>query len=294
MNRILNGPVNAPSVNNIVPFYKFRAEAGDEPSSAELLIFDVIGEWNFFGEAISAKQFAADLAALPTSVNRLDIHINSPGGSVPDAMAIYSRLADHRSNKNVYIDGLAASAATLIAMVGHKIFIRANAQMMIHLPMGIGIGNANEMRSLAAALDSNTESMLNLYARSKQPREELRAMMTAETWFDADTAVEKGFADEKRGVVKAAAIVGDKRVMINGAIFDLSHFRNVPAFTGQQQTQTERQNMSEQNQNPTPPTPPAAPPAAPQQPTPPCTAADAATTADAASAACSCDRRVVR
>jgi ATP-dependent protease ClpP protease subunit len=214
-------------------FYRFRAEAGDEPSSAELMIFSTIGEWDDMGD-VSAKAFAKDLAKLPTSVKRLDIHINSPGGSVFEAQGIYSRLADHRSTKHVYVDGLAASAASIVAMVGHKIFIRANANMMIHMPSGLAMGNADDMRHMATALDSITESMINVYAkRTGLERDELRDLLAAETWFSPQDAVEKGFADEVRGVVKAAAMVdGDpKHTVINGRCFDLSRFQNLPAFT---------------------------------------------------------------
>jgi ATP-dependent protease ClpP protease subunit len=217
------------------PFYVFRAEAGDEPTTAELLIFAAIGDWEDFGE-VSAKGFARDLAALPSSVKRLDIHINSPGGSVFEAQAIYSRLADHRSEKIVYVDGLAASAASIVAMVGHKIYIRANANMMIHLPSGVVIGNADDMRQMVTALDSITESMINVYAkRTGLERDELQSLLAAETWFSPQAAVEKGFADEVRGVVKAAAIVGEKRVIINGVEHDLSRFHNVPAFNASTQ-----------------------------------------------------------
>lgn len=216
---------------NNEPFYRFRAEAGDDPVNAELLIFAAIGDWEELGE-VSAKAFAKDLAALPSSVKQLDIHINSPGGSVFEAQAIYSRLADHRSKKIVYVDGLAASAASIVAMVGHKIYIRANANMMIHLPSGFAMGNADDMRTVASALDSVTESMINVYAkRTGLDREEVRSLMAAETWFSPQQAVEKGFADEMRGVVKAAAIVpvGEKRVRINGVEHDLSRFHNIPA-----------------------------------------------------------------
>jgi ATP-dependent protease ClpP protease subunit len=240
-------------MNTITPFYRFRAEAGDEPTGAELLIFDVIGDWEFLGE-ISAKAFAADLSALPKSVKRLDIHINSPGGSVSEASAIYSRLADHPSTKNVYVDGLAASAATIVAMVGHKIFMRSHALMMVHLPMTIAAGNSDDLRSIAAALDTNTEAMLNLYTkRTGGEREDIRSLMKAETWMSAQDAVDKGFADEVRGVVKAAAIVGNKKAIFNGVTFDLSRFHNVPAFTA----------TTEQQERHTPPmdTPPAAAPA---------------------------------
>jgi ATP-dependent protease ClpP protease subunit len=232
-------------------FYTFRAEAVEDPPSAELLIFDVIGDWEDLGE-VSAKAFARDLAKLPTSVKRLDIHINSPGGSVSEANGIYSRLADHRSDKHVYIDGLAASAASIIAMVGHKIYIRANANMMIHMPSGLVIGNADEMRKFATALDSITESMINVYAkRTKLPRDEIRDLLAAETWFSPQEAIDKGFADELRGVVKAAAIIGDKRAIFNGAEFDLSRFHNVPAFAGQStQTKTMKKKTTVTNAAP--------------------------------------------
>jgi ATP-dependent Clp protease, protease subunit len=272
------------------PFYRFRAEAGDEPTSAELLIFAPIGDWEDFGE-VSAKQFATDLSKLPSSVKRLDIHINSPGGSVFEAQAIYSRLADHRSDKVVYVDGLAASAASIVAMVGQKIYIRANANMMIHLPSGFAMGNADDMRTLASALDSITESMINVYAkRTGLDRDELRDLLAAETWFSPQDAVEKGFADEVRGVVKAAAIVAEKRVIINGIEHDLSRFHNVPAFTAP--TSTKEQLMKPKAQapaappeatpdpapEPTPaptPTPSAPAPASPGSPTPTSTPAPA-------------------
>jgi ATP-dependent protease ClpP protease subunit len=223
------------------PFYKFKMEDGEDPSSAELLIFSQIGDWEEMGD-VSARGFAKELAKLPSSVKRIDLHINSPGGSVFEASAIYSRLADHRSTKHVYVDGLAASAASVIAMVGHKIYIRANAMMMIHLPSGITMGNADDMRHMATALDAVTDTMINIYAkRTGGEREAIRDLMANETWFTPQDAVEQGFADEMRGVVKAAAIVGEKKVVINGCQFDLSRFNNVPAFTAVASTPTQTQ-----------------------------------------------------
>jgi ATP-dependent protease ClpP protease subunit len=256
-------------MNEIQPYYRFRAEAGDEPASAELLIFDVIGNWEDIGE-VGAKAFARDLSALPKSVKRLDIHINSPGGSVSEAQAIYSRLADHPSNKIVYVDGIAASAASIVAMVGHKIYIRSNANMMIHSPMAIAIGNADDMRTVISALESIEESMLNVYAkRSGMERDEIRSLMAAETWFSPQQAVDKGFADEVRGVVKAAAMVGNNKAVFNGTEFDLSRFHNVPAFTGQ----LERATMPKATKPKADQTPPAedelTPPTAPETETPP-------------------------
>lgn len=224
-------------------FYKFQMAADDDggKNAAELLIFAPIGE-DFFSESISAQAFAEDLGKLPDTVKRLDIHINSPGGSVFDAQAIHSRLADHKSTKNVYIDGLAASAATLIAMVGHKIFMRANATMMIHMPSGIVMGNAKDMRHTASALDTVTESMINIYEkRTGKSRDDIRSMLDAETWFTPDDAVEHGFADEVRGVVKAAASLGNKRYSFNGHVFDLSNYQHIPAFNA---TSSKHTNMN--------------------------------------------------
>ena len=211
-------------------WYSFRME-GDEPTSAELLIFAAIGDWEELGE-VSAKGFAKSLGDLPKSVKRLDLHINSPGGSLFEASAIYSRLADHKSEKHVYIDGLAASAASVVAMVGHKIYIRSNANIMVHLPSGIVLGNADDMRKMAGALDTVTESMINIYAkRTGQERDAIRTFLSEETWMTAEQAVEYGFADEVRGVVKAAASVGDNKISFNGVTFDVSRFRNVPTFS---------------------------------------------------------------
>jgi ATP-dependent protease ClpP protease subunit len=261
---------------------------GEDPASAELLIFSQIGDWEEMGD-VSARGFAKELAKLPTSVKRIDLHINSPGGSVFEASAIYSRLADHRSVKHVYVDGLAASAASVIAMVGHKIYIRANAMMMIHLPSGITMGNADDMRHMATALDAVTDTMLNIYAkRTGGERDAIRELMANETWFTPQDAVEQGFADEMRGVVKAAAMVGEKKVVINGCQFDLSRFNNVPAFTAVAPTPTQRRvtmkpkvkataateedppadpngegNGHEETETPTPATPPTPPAPAP-------------------------------
>ena len=244
------------------PFYKFniRAEA-DEPANAELLIYSVIGDWEDMGEQ-SAKGFATELSKLPSSVKRLDIHINSPGGSMAEANAIYSRLADHKSQKIVYIDGLAASAASIVAMVGYKIYIRANANMMIHLPSALALGNADDMRIVAAALDSVTESMINVYARrTKLERDEIRDLLAAETWFSPQQAVDKGFADELRGVIKTAAIAGTKHVIVNGIEHDLSRFHNTPpALSATTSTNTMPKPTKPTAEQPTAPAAAATPP----------------------------------
>jgi len=235
-------------MKEFTPFYKFIAEADDDdPQAAELSIYDVIGNWDEMGE-ISARAFSKDLAALPKSVKRLNIHINSPGGSVYDAQGIYSRLADHRSQKIVYVDGLAASAASIIAMVGHKVYMRANANMMIHLPSGLTAGDKHEHEKTKRALQSIEDAMINTYIKKTGlARDEIEQMLTDETWLNAEQAVDKGFADEVRGVIKTSAIANTKKAIFNGVTFDLSRFHNVPAFNN---ATTEEQTMPTETTEP--------------------------------------------
>jgi ATP-dependent protease ClpP protease subunit len=225
--------------NNEYDFFRFEWQpplealgqaVDDLPVVAELSLYAPIGAAEDIGETAAAA-FAKDLAKLPSSIKRLDIHINSPGGSVSEAQAIYSRLADHRSEKIVYVDGLAASAASLIAMVGHKRYIRSNATMMIHAPSAATIGNAEVHRHSAGVLDRIGDSMLAIYTkRTGLDRDRLKSMMNEETWMTAEEAVELGFADEVRGVIKAAACAGPGSVIFNGLTHDVSAYRNVPAF----------------------------------------------------------------
>lgn len=217
----------------IEKFWRIVAQdKGDEPTAFDLMLFSTLGDpWS--DETIWAKTFAEELGALPKSVKRLNLHINSPGGSVAEAQAIYSVLADHPSEKIVYIDGIAASAATIPACVGHKVYIRKNANMMIHLPMAFAAGNANIMRDAISMLESVTEGIISVYEKKTgSPREKLHALMEAETWMTADQAVELGFADETRGVIKAAASLGDGRIIFNGRAYDLAPFeyKQTPAF----------------------------------------------------------------
>ncbi|HKD38205.1 MAG TPA: head maturation protease, ClpP-related, partial [Pirellulales bacterium] len=218
-------------------YYRIVAQdKGDEPTAYDLMLFAALGE-PLSEASIWAKSFAEELAKLPKSTRRLNIHINSPGGSVAEAQAIYSTLADHPSEKIVYVDGLAASAATIPMCVGHKVFIRKNANMMIHLPTAFAIGNADAMRDAISMLESVTEGIVSVYEKKTgKPRDELRALMQAETWMTADEAVAHGFCDETRGVIKAAASLGNGRVIFDGREFDLVPFKykKTPIFSEQE------------------------------------------------------------
>jgi ATP-dependent protease ClpP protease subunit len=169
-------------------WYAIRNEAD---SSAEIFIYEEIGYWG-----ITSDDFVRDLSALKAKT--INLRINSPGGSVWDAIAIYNALVQHTATINVTIDALAASAASVIAMAGDKITMMRGSQMMIHDASGIGIGNEAELKEYASWLGRQSDNIASIYeARSSAlTAEEWRGKMLAETWMFADEAVECGLADE--------------------------------------------------------------------------------------------------
>lgn len=178
---------------------------------AEISIYDEIGAYG-----VSAKAFLADLGKLPDKAP-LTLRLNSPGGSVFDAVAIYNALQRHAGTVTVSIDGIAASAASYIAMAGDEIIMPENAFLMIHDPSGLVMGTAADMRAMAEALDKIGASLIKSYAaKSGKAEDEIAALMAAETWFDASEAIDMGLADTLAAPVKMAAR------------FDVSGFRNTP------------------------------------------------------------------
>jgi ATP-dependent Clp protease, protease subunit len=188
-------------------WYEIRARA----SGTEVLIYDEIGAYG-----VSAKGFLAELGALPDDA-AIDLRLNSPGGSVFDAVAIFNALQRHAGTITVWIDGIAASAASYIAMAGDEIVMPENAFLMIHDPSGLVMGTAADMREMAETMDKIAGSMIRGYAgRSGRSEEEIAALMTAETWFDAQEALAAGLATRMAEPVRIAAS------------FDIGRFRNAP------------------------------------------------------------------
>jgi ATP-dependent protease ClpP protease subunit len=188
-------------------WYTIRARA----TGAEVLIYDEIGAYG-----VSAKGFLAELGALPDDTP-IDLRLNSPGGSVFDAVAIYNALSRHAGTITVWIDGIAASAASYIAMAGDEIVMPENAFLMIHDPSGIVMGTAADMRDMAGALDKIAASMTRGYAaKSGKPEAQIAALMASETWFDATDAMDLGLATRMAEPVRIAAS------------FDIGRFRNAP------------------------------------------------------------------
>ena len=143
-------------------------------------------------------------------VKTINLHINSPGGSVFEGIAIYNMLKQNSAHINVYVDGLAASIASVIAMSGDAIFMPSNSMLMIHNPWTMAVGNASELRKQADDLDKITESSIQTYlnqAGDKLDEETLRQLMDDETWLTAKEAVDYGLATEVIEANKAAASI---------------------------------------------------------------------------------------
>ncbi|MDY0475671.1 ATP-dependent Clp protease proteolytic subunit [Pasteurella multocida] len=197
--------------NDTQSWFSIKAGAND---TAEISIYDEIGGWG-----ISAKAFAKQLKDLG-NVKKINLHIHSPGGSVFDGMAIFNLLNNHTAKKIVYIDGLAASMASVIAMVGDVVIMPENAMMMIHKPWGIQGGDAEDMRKYADLLDKIEETLISAYTKKTgKSAEELAEMLAEETWLNGKECVEHGFADQFVEPVKAMATLNSKR---------LEEFSNMP------------------------------------------------------------------
>lgn len=153
-----------------------------------------IAEESWFDDDITPQLFREELNA---GSGDITVWINSPGGDCVAAAQIYNMLMDYRGSVTVKIDGIAASAASVIAMAGTKVLVSPVSMLMIHNPATIASGDAAEMQKAIAMLDEVKESIINAYEiKTGMSRTKLSHLMDAETWMDAHTAVDLGFADE--------------------------------------------------------------------------------------------------
>lgn len=205
-------------------FWNFQNKGED----GELMLYGDISSSTWFGDEITPKDFKKDLDGLG-AIKNLNIYINSGGGDVFAGQAIYSMLKRHEANKTVYIDGLAASIASVIAMAGDKIVMPKNAMLMIHNAWTIAAGNANDFRKMAEDMDKIDESIQQVYvAKTGMEQSEIADLMNKETWLTADDAINRGFADEIEKDKKLAASVEGAFFMLNGVQFDLDRYQNKP------------------------------------------------------------------
>jgi ATP-dependent Clp protease protease subunit len=201
-------------------YYTINKKSSTE---ASISIFGDIGD-SFWSEGVSAKDFKKELDALG-DIKVLNIDINSPGGSFFEGLAIYNILQRHTATKNVTVLGLAASAASTIAMVGDKISISEDAYIMIHNAQTFAGGDKREMRKIADELDKFDNTIANIYAKkTKKDEKELHDMMDAETWLDGRTALAEGFVDEVTEAKKVAA----RYILDATNRFSVEAFKNTP------------------------------------------------------------------
>jgi ATP-dependent Clp protease, protease subunit len=172
-----------------------QAAAKDDDEDRSISVYDVIGHDYWTGEGVTAKRIAGALRSLgkgPVTVN-----INSPGGDLFEGLAIYNLLREHKGEITVKVLGVAASAASIIAMSGDVAQIARSGFLMIHNTWVMAVGNRNDLREYAEKLEPFDEAMADIYAaRTGAERKEMSKLMDAETWLGGTRAIEDGFADE--------------------------------------------------------------------------------------------------
>lgn len=208
--------------NNVRPLRPAKAAGGyrmvnRSKDRGEIYVYGTIGvDW--FGEGVTAKQFADDLKKLG-AVSTIDLRINSDGGVVTDARAMYNLLVEHKAKVITHVDGIAASAASFLAMAGTEIEIAEGAFFMIHNARMMAYGEAEDFEQAATVLRTVNDTIRKTYAaRTGQPVDKLKNWMDAETWFTGAEAVQHGFATR---------IVENMRVA--ASLHRADQFVNIPA-----------------------------------------------------------------
>lgn len=174
-------------------FWNWVKNEAEPAEPAELRLNGAIAEESWLEDDVTPAQFRAELEAHPGDVT---VWINSPGGCVFAASQIYTMLRNHNGKITVKIDGIAASAASVVAMAGDETLISPTGMLMIHDPMTLAYGNKADMEQTITMLEEVKESILNAYVqKSHQSRETLSQLMSEETWMNAEKALELGLVD---------------------------------------------------------------------------------------------------
>lgn len=163
-------------------------------AETEIMLYDEIGQGG-----TTASDFIRELQDI--KAQRITLRVNSPGGEVFDGIAIFNAIRRHPAHVTAYVDGVAASAASFIAMAGDKVVMSPHAELFIHDAHGLTLGNASDMRQMADMLDKSSDNIAGIYAaRAGGTVEDWRQKMRAETWYTDHDAVAAGLADEIDGV----------------------------------------------------------------------------------------------
>ncbi len=169
-------------------------ETQEQIQERTLFLNGTIAEESWFDDDVTPQLFKDELMS---GSGDITVWINSPGGDCVAAAQIYNMLMDYKGDVTVKIDGIAASAASVIAMAGTKVLVSPVSMLMIHNPMTAAFGNSDEMQKAIEMLGSVKDSIINAYEiKTGLTRAKLSHLMDAETWMDANKAVELGFADE--------------------------------------------------------------------------------------------------
>lgn len=186
-------------------FWAWKNQAdGESDGARELELYGTIAEESWFDDVITPAMFKEELFA---GSGPITVWINSPGGDCIAASQIYTMLMDYKGDVTVKIDGIAASAASVIAMAGTEVLMAPTALMMIHNPATIAMGDHEDMKKAISMLDEVKESIINAYEiKTGLSRDKLSKLMDAETWMNANKAVELGFAD---GVIEDEKTVAE-------------------------------------------------------------------------------------
>ena len=208
----------------------------DETAESRTLYLNgAIAEESWFDDDVTPQAFKADLFA---GEGDITIWLNSPGGDCIAASQIYAMLMDYRGNVTVKIDGIAASAASVIAMAGTKVLMAPTALMMIHNPLTVAIGDSEEMQKAIAMLGEVKESIINAYEiKTGQSRAKISHLMDAETWLNANKAIELGFADgiledEKKRVHPEDVTYAFSRKAVTNSLLNKLYQKSAPVKTG--------------------------------------------------------------
>lgn len=215
-----------------------KEEARDQ--SADMYIDGEITADEYEETDVSAAGFRDALKQLG-DIKQLNLYINSPGGDVFQGIAIYNMLKRLKAKVNVYVDGVAASIASVIAMAGDTIFMPSNSMLMIHNPYTLAMGNANELRKAADDMDQITKASKESYLAKtgdKLTDEKLQELMDNETWLTAQEAVDYGLADEVLNPVQAVASINNPFA---------KQFKHIPKELLQQSAQVKAKQKSDKD-----------------------------------------------
>lgn len=167
---------------------------------AEIFLYAAIGE-SFWEDSVSAKDFKEELKKLPANIKEIQLRVNSPGGSVFDGMSIYELIKSEKNKGRkvvAYVDGLAASIASVIIMAADEIIVGDGSMVMIHKPLTGVYGNSAEMERMINILDQIENQMVSIYAKKTGlSRAEISNLLAEETWMTSDEALSKGFVDNR-------------------------------------------------------------------------------------------------